>query len=114
MSKTPPLKQCLAERGPLLGCWLEMFSPIAAEVVAQAGYDCVLIDLEHGPGSYLDAVALMHAAQAAGKRLGAIPTPGRSVAELVAAGYDLIMADADVLLLRDAARASLAKLPAEI
>ena len=53
------------------------------------------------------------AAQAAGKRLGAIPTPRRSVEELVAAGYDLIMVDADVLLLRDAARASLAKLRAE-
>ncbi len=51
--------------------------------------------------------------RAAGKRLGAIPTPGRSVAELVAAGYDLIMVDADVLLLRDAARASLAKLRTE-
>ena len=40
-------------------------------------------------------------------------TPGRSVEELVAAGYGLIMADADVLLLRDAARASLAKLRTE-
>ncbi len=38
--------------------------------------------------------------------------PGRSVEELVAAGDDLIMVEADVLLLRDAARASLAKLRA--
>ncbi len=233
-----------------------MFSPIAAEVVAQAGYDFVLIDLEHGPGSYLDAIALMQAiqgrdcvplirvpsndevalkraldtgvagvmvpavntaaeaeaavaachypprgrrgmaaaivrgadyglraaeyiesagtallvmcqiesaeavenvtaiaavegvdmlfvgpfdlsasvghpgqpdhpevraliarvevaARSAGKRLGAIPTPERSAAELVAAGYQLIVADADVLLLRDGARASLATLRAE-
>jgi 2-keto-3-deoxy-L-rhamnonate aldolase RhmA len=52
------------------------------------------------------------AAQAAGTRLGAIPTPERSAAELVAAGYELIVADADVLLLRDSARASLAKLRA--
>jgi len=252
----PNLKQRIAERGPQFGCWLEMFSPIVAEVVAQAGYDFVLIDLEHGPGSYLDAISLMQAiqgrdcaplmrvpsnhevalkraldtgvagvmvpavdtaaeaeaavaachypprgrrgmaaaivrgadyglraaqyiesagaellvmcqiesaeavenvaaiaavegvdmlfvgpfdlsanlghlgqpdhpevratiarveaaAQAAGKRLGAIPTPERSAAELVAAGYQLIVADADVLLLRDGARASLAKLRAE-
>jgi 2-keto-3-deoxy-L-rhamnonate aldolase RhmA len=40
-----------------------MFSPIAAEVVAQAGYDCVLIDLEHGPGWYLDMLPLIHAIQ---------------------------------------------------
>jgi 2-keto-3-deoxy-L-rhamnonate aldolase RhmA len=50
------------------------------------------------------------AAKAAGTRLGAIPTPERSAAELVAAGYDLIIADADVLLLREGARASLATL----
>ncbi len=252
----PDLKRRISERGPQFGCWLEMFSPIAAEVVAQAGYDFVLIDLEHGPGSYLDAIALMQAiqgrdcvplmrvpsndevalkraldtgvagvmvpavntaaeaaaavaachypprgrrgmaaaivrgadyglraaeyiesagtallvmcqiesaeavenvtaiaavegvdmlfvgpfdlsasvghpgqpdhpevraliarveaaAQAAGTRLGAIPTPERSAAELVAAGYELIIADADVLLLRDGARASLAQLRAE-
>jgi 2-keto-3-deoxy-L-rhamnonate aldolase RhmA len=59
----PNLKQRISERGPQFGCWLEMFSPIAAEVVAQAGYDFVLIDLEHGPGSYLDAIALMQAIQ---------------------------------------------------
>ena len=57
------MKQRIAERGPQFGCWIEMFSPIAAEVVAQAGYDFVLIDLEHGPGSYLDAIALMQAIQ---------------------------------------------------
>jgi 4-hydroxy-2-oxoheptanedioate aldolase len=34
-----------------------MASPIATEVVASAGYDCVMIDLEHGPGDYLDATA---------------------------------------------------------
>ncbi len=48
MTEMPKLKQRIAEPGPLLGCWLEMFSPIAAEVVAQAGYDCVLIDLLAG------------------------------------------------------------------
>ena len=50
------------------------------------------------------------AVKAAGKRLGGIQTPERTPAELVAAGYDLIMVDADVVLLRDAALASLAKL----
>lgn len=236
-----------------LGCWLEMYSPIAAEIVAQAGYDCVLIDMEHGAGSFLDAVPLLHAVQgracaplvrvpsndpvaikkaldlgvaglmipavgtlaqaeaavracrypprgergmaasivraadyglrwrdyaaeadqkllvmcqiesgeavrnaaaiaqvdgvdllfigpfdlsanlghlgepdhpeamaaiaqveaaakAAGAGLGGIPTPGRPAAELLAAGYNLVLADADVVLLRDAARASLADL----
>ncbi len=52
-------KQRLVAGQPAFGCWIEMFSPIAAEIVARAGYDCVLIDLEHGPGSYLDALSLM-------------------------------------------------------
>lgn len=57
------MKRRISERGPQYGCWLELFSPIAAEVVAQAGYDCALIDMEHGPGSYMDAIALMQAIQ---------------------------------------------------
>jgi 2-keto-3-deoxy-L-rhamnonate aldolase RhmA len=48
------------------GCWLGLFSSIAAEIVAQAGYDCVMIDLEHGPGSILDAVPLMQAVKSSG------------------------------------------------
>ncbi|MFQ5773237.1 MAG: HpcH/HpaI aldolase/citrate lyase family protein [Kiloniellaceae bacterium] len=255
MSQATSFKPRHREAGPAFGCWLEMFSPIAAEIVAQAGYDCVLIDLEHGPGSYLDAVALLQAVQgracaplvrvpsndpvalkrvldigvagvmvpavdttaqaeaavaacrypprgrrgmaasivrasdygarwrdyvaaadssllimcqiesaeavrnaaaiagldgvdmlfvgpfdlsantghlgepdhpevramiekvetaakAGGATLGGIPTPGRSVGRLLEAGYDLVLADADVLLLRDAARSSLAALRA--
>jgi 2-keto-3-deoxy-L-rhamnonate aldolase RhmA len=46
-----------------IGCWLHLVSPIAAEVVSQAGYDCVMIDLEHGPAGLMDAVQLMHAVQ---------------------------------------------------
>jgi len=60
---TGETKRRIAAGRPVFGCWLEMCSPIAAEIVAQAGYDSVLIDLEHGPGSILDAVSLMHAVQ---------------------------------------------------
>lgn len=48
---------------PAIGCWLHLVSPIAAEVVSQAGYDCVMIDMEHGAGDLMDAIALMHAIQ---------------------------------------------------
>ena len=61
-----PLKRELLAGRPAFGCWLELFSPLAAEIVAQAGYDCVMIDLEHGPGSLMDAIALFHAVQGAG------------------------------------------------
>ena len=59
-------KQRLVAGQPAFGCWLEMFSPIAAEIIALVGYDCVLIDLEHGPGSYLDALSLMQAVEGLG------------------------------------------------
>ena len=55
------LKQRLAAGGRALGCWLDMVSPLAAEIVALAGYDCVMIDHEHGPGSLMDAVGQIHA-----------------------------------------------------
>ncbi len=47
----------------LTGCWLETFSPIASEIMAHAGYDIAMIDLEHGPGSVLDAISMMQAIQ---------------------------------------------------
>jgi 2-keto-3-deoxy-L-rhamnonate aldolase RhmA len=42
----PYLKQRMAARGPQFGCWLELFSPISAEVMAQAGYDLILVDAD--------------------------------------------------------------------
>ena len=63
MADREVFKHRLRAGPPAIGCWLELFSPLAAEIVAQAGYDCVLIDLEHGPGGFLDAISLMHAVQ---------------------------------------------------
>ena len=53
-------------------------------------------------------------AKAAGKALGCIATPGRGVGDLAAAGYGMILPDADVALLRDGARSSLERLRAEV
>lgn len=55
------LKRTLAEGRPTLGCWLDMASPVAAEIVGLAGFDCVVIDHEHGPGSLGDGLALLQA-----------------------------------------------------
>jgi len=35
----------------LLGCWLNLGSPLTSEIVGMAGFDWVLIDIEHGAGS---------------------------------------------------------------
>jgi len=43
------------------GCWLALGNPVTAEIVASAGFDWVLIDLEHGAGSEQDALAQLQA-----------------------------------------------------
>lgn len=43
------------------GCWLALGNPITAEIVASAGFDWVLIDLEHGAGSEQDALDQLQA-----------------------------------------------------
>jgi 4-hydroxy-2-oxoheptanedioate aldolase len=50
------LKKRLVHGETLLGCWLNLGSPVTAEIVGLAGFDWVLIDLEHGAGSEKDAL----------------------------------------------------------
>lgn len=55
------LKARLRAGRPANGFWVELFSPAAAEIMAAAGYDCAMIDLEHGAADLGDAVAVMRA-----------------------------------------------------
>ncbi|MCW2248759.1 4-hydroxy-2-oxoheptanedioate aldolase [Azospirillum fermentarium] len=55
------LKRTLAAGRPALGCWLDMASPVAAEIIGLAGYDFVVIDHEHGPGTLADGQHLLQA-----------------------------------------------------
>ena len=41
----------------LFGTFLGLASPIAAEICARAGFDWVIVDLEHGSGSESDLLA---------------------------------------------------------
>jgi 2-keto-3-deoxy-L-rhamnonate aldolase RhmA len=49
------LKQRLQTGETVHGCWLNTGSPVAAEIIGKAGYDWVLIDLEHGSTDDKDA-----------------------------------------------------------
>ncbi len=62
-------KNKLLKGEPAIGAWLSMGSPIAAEIIANAGYDAVIMDHEHGPGDFLNAISLMQAVGEVG------PTP---------------------------------------
>ena len=43
------LKEKLHSGKPVIGIWNTLASPIVSEVIAQAGFDFQIIDLEHGP-----------------------------------------------------------------
>jgi len=49
LSSPNPFKSRLHESGVLRGCWAGLCSTIATEVTANAGFDWVLIDMEHSP-----------------------------------------------------------------
>ena len=59
-------KQRCREAAPLFGCWLNLASPSAAELLAGCGYDAVLIDCEHSPADLMTGLAMLHASKAAG------------------------------------------------
>ncbi|MDX1488971.1 MAG: aldolase/citrate lyase family protein, partial [Acidiferrobacterales bacterium] len=58
------LKQALNNRQVQVGCWLSLGSHTAAEICASAGFDWVLIDMEHAPNDVPQVLHLLHAAAA--------------------------------------------------
>lgn len=54
-------KHQLKEKKKLLGAWLQIASPFAAEIFAKAGVDVLMIDLEHGPNDILSLISQLQA-----------------------------------------------------
>jgi len=44
-----------------LGAWLQIASPFTAEIMSRAGFDWLVIDMEHGPGDILTLVSQLQA-----------------------------------------------------
>ncbi|KAK3129647.1 hypothetical protein QOZ80_6BG0482800 [Eleusine coracana subsp. coracana] len=65
ISPAPSLKSRLAAGDTLYGLFLLSFSPTFAELAALAGYDYVVVDMEHGPGGIPEALACLRALDAA-------------------------------------------------
>lgn len=55
------LKKRIRNGETLIGCWLNLGSSITAELVGKAGFDWVLIDLEHGTGTEKDVLYQLQA-----------------------------------------------------
>lgn len=58
------VKWMLKDGKRTIGAWLQLASPVSAEIFGKAGFDWVMIDMEHGPG---DIMALYGQLQALAK-----------------------------------------------
>ena len=61
-----PVKEQLAKGGVSIGSWLNLASPLAAEVLAEAGYDWLAIDAEHTAWDLADITHTVRAIEARG------------------------------------------------
>jgi 4-hydroxy-2-oxoheptanedioate aldolase len=61
-----PVAQKLRAGEVSVGAWLNLASPMVAEVLASEGYEWLVVDMEHGPWSLAEAVNAFRAAEARG------------------------------------------------
>jgi 2-keto-3-deoxy-L-rhamnonate aldolase RhmA len=61
-----PLRERILEGETLFGLFLDLGSPISAELASRAGYDWLVVDLEHGAGTEADLLLLLHSVEAGG------------------------------------------------
>lgn len=55
------VKWMLKERKKTMGAWLQTGSQITAEIFGKAGFDFVMVDMEHGPGDVMTLIGQLHA-----------------------------------------------------
>ncbi|MEK7618163.1 MAG: aldolase/citrate lyase family protein [Patescibacteria group bacterium] len=60
------IKEKIKNKQAVLGTWCDIPSPSLANVIAKAGLDFIIIDLEHGPMDYKSAQEMAMAAEAGG------------------------------------------------
>jgi len=61
-----PVKQKLKNGQKTIGGFLQTLSPVAAEIMAQAGFDWLIVDLEHSPGDFANLQAQLQAMNGSG------------------------------------------------
>ncbi len=66
MSSQPTLRERILRGDLLIGTFLNLGSPVSVELAGRAGFDWVLIDLEHGSGTEADLLIQLYAASTAG------------------------------------------------
>ena len=61
-----PVKHKLKNGQKTIGGFLQTLSPVAAEIMAQAGFDWLIVDLEHSPGDFANLQAQLQAMNGSG------------------------------------------------
>ena len=56
-----PFTQSLAKGEKQVGLWVSLSSPFSAELIAHAGYDWALVDMEHAPNDYFSVLGQLQA-----------------------------------------------------
>ncbi len=60
------VKQLWAEGKPVLNGWLSIANPFSAEIMAEAGYDSITSDIQHGIVDYQSTITMYQAMRASG------------------------------------------------
>ena len=63
---TNTFTQGLAKGEAQIGLWVTLSSNVVAEVIAPAGYDWVLLDMEHSPNDYFSILSQLQAFEGSG------------------------------------------------
>ncbi len=60
------VKRMLKEGQKTAGAWLQIASPFSAEIMSRAGFDWLIIDMEHGPSDILNLISQLQAMNGSG------------------------------------------------
>jgi 4-hydroxy-2-oxoheptanedioate aldolase len=82
------LRERLRRREPLAVAFLDLGSPVGAEITAAAGFDVVVVDLEHGAGDEAAARAQIHAAAPHAAVVVRVPDGPGQAGRMLDAGAD--------------------------
>lgn len=63
MFQTPSVRKRVEDGKLQFGIFMNSCSPVVTEIAARSGFDILLFDHEHGPGSVQDAIVCMNAAR---------------------------------------------------
>lgn len=63
MFQTPSVRKRIQAGQLQFGLFVGSCSPVVSEIAAKSGFDVLLLDHEHGPGTVQDAIACMNAAR---------------------------------------------------